>query len=195
MTTIRYIGDVHAKQTEYDSIIANVSDSVQVGDFGIGFGATLSRNPRHRAIRGNHDNPSLIRAYPNWIPDGTIEADVFYLGGALSVDQHLRTEGVDWWRDEECSMRQLTEIMDKIDCHPTKINRVVTHDCPSIVVEELHGYGSHKRFPSLTSQFLDWVLLELKPSLWIFGHHHKELDKTINGCRFICLPELAYIDI
>lgn len=195
MKTIRYIGDVHAKQSRYESIIADATDSVQVGDFGIGFGGSLSPNPRHRAIRGNHDNPALIRTYPNWIPDGTIEDDVFYLGGALSIDKHYRTEGVDWWRDEECSMEQLTKIMDKIDSHSTKINRVVTHDCPSVVIEELHGIGASLRYPSITHQFLDWVLLELKPSLWIFGHHHKALDKTINGCRFICLPELAYIDI
>jgi hypothetical protein len=34
-----------------------------------------------------------------------------------------------------------------------------------------------------------------KPKLWIFGHWHVPFDEVIAGTRFICLPELAYIDI
>jgi hypothetical protein len=34
-----------------------------------------------------------------------------------------------------------------------------------------------------------------RPSLVIFGHWHMARDRIIDRTRFICLPELGWIDI
>lgn len=34
-----------------------------------------------------------------------------------------------------------------------------------------------------------------KPKLWLFGHWHMPFDEVVSGTRFICLAELATIDV
>lgn len=36
---------------------------------------------------------------------------------------------------------------------------------------------------------------EHKPKLWIFGHYHHNIDRVINGCRFICIDSCDHVDI
>lgn len=101
---MRFIGDTHAKFGSYQAIALGADASIQVGDFGAGFAEIPDLGPNHRFIRGNHDNPALCRAHPNWIPDGHSENGMFFMGGATSVDRHSRCEGVDYWADEEMSI-------------------------------------------------------------------------------------------
>src|SRR5690554_5324471 len=103
---------------------------IQVGDFGFGWPGDdprllqrLSRRLVNRGvqllfIRGNHDctpwldeldrdEDGLADADPHirYVPDGArFELNGLRfgaLGGARSVDKDLRTEGRDWWPDEE----------------------------------------------------------------------------------------------
>ena len=53
---------------------------------------TLMVEGGHRFIRGNHDNPDACRREGQWIKDGTVEDDVMFVGGALSVDRRWRTD-------------------------------------------------------------------------------------------------------
>jgi hypothetical protein len=34
-----------------------------------------------------------------------------------------------------------------------------------------------------------------KPRLWIFGHWHVRFDHIHEGTQFVCLPELATMDV
>jgi hypothetical protein len=129
---MRFIGDVHACFKEYVTIAeASPTGSIQVGDFGVGFGQVPNMNPKHRFIRGNHDNPEDCKLLPNWIADGTLEDDIFYCGGARSIDQSFRCEGVDWWRDEELSIGEYYEMYDQFVLKGHKPKIIVTHDLPS----------------------------------------------------------------
>jgi len=210
---MRFIGDVHGKWYEYLNILQNpkdpCSDSIQVGDFGLGFGQRekyveyvtsemTKENHRHQFIRGNHDSPEACKNHPNWIPDGRVENDVMYLGGAWSIDQHRRTEGVSWWRDEECSLEFLDIYLGTYDLVRPKI--MVTHDGPRSITKNVFldrnlGMFGNKEYPTRTGQVLQAMLEIHQPELWIFGHWHHDIDEVIDGTRFICLGELSYIDI
>src|SRR5687767_13552182 len=105
---IRFIGDVHGKFEQYKRLIKDTTNSIQVGDMGVGFLKTSgprvgeeTGNPphyamvrgNHRFIRGNHDSPAACSRHSQFIKDGTVEGNMMFVGGALSVDKHLRQEG------------------------------------------------------------------------------------------------------
>jgi len=97
---IRFVGDVHGNYRKYLSLIEGADRSIQVGDFGMGFLSRLDAQHMrdqldpiaHRFIRGNHDDPTLCRSTPHWIEDASHdeEEDIFFLGGAWSIDADWR---------------------------------------------------------------------------------------------------------
>lgn len=186
---MRYIGDVHGMMDRYIPLTYDVA-SVQVGDFGVGFVDIPELKPDARFIRGNHDHPELCRQHPRWIPDGTVEGDTMFIGGAWSIDHAYRREGISWWRDEELSLSEWDRVISKALAAGPKI--MVTHDCPLRVVEPLFGKAPIR---TRTQQALDVILEQVHPQLFIFGHWHEHKDMTINGTRFICLAELQYMDL
>ena len=194
---MRFIGDVHGKMGDYLHITDGCAESIQVGDFGAGFVPLPSLDLKHRFIRGNHDSPDVCRRSQNWIADGTVEtigsARVLFCGGAWSSDQWHRTEGVSWWRDEECSQPLLHTCIDLAESHRPDV--VITHDCPRSILSSMFGSHTHHYQPSRTNQALDAVFDLHRPRLWIFGHHHISVRRNILGTEFICLAELNYIDI
>jgi hypothetical protein len=195
MRMVRFIGDVHGKMVEYVNVLPS-HQSIQVGDFGIGF----ARNPidlydyhTHGFIRGNHDNPAKCLMEPNYIEDGKFDGSIFFTGGAESTDRHLRTEGISWWRGEQMSFEQLYAVADAYDQAKANVKVVVSHDAPEPVCHYLLGFQDMQ--PSRTKQALSGLLHMHRPKLWVFGHYHREFDETIDGTRFVCLPELEYLDV
>ena len=206
---MRFIGDVHGKWKQYKRIIKDVDDSIQVGDLGVGFYSKrgpkvgqIADNPphyamvrgNHRFIRGNHDNPFECSKHSQWIEDGYHDEvnDIFFVGGALSIDKAFRIEDWDWWSDEELSTEVLYNLLDKYLLIKPKI--MVTHDCPDSVSDILFLRQRFKE-KSRTGQALTAMFNACQPKLWIHGHWHIPSDTNINGTRFICLGELEYIDI
>ncbi len=207
MVKIRFIGDVHGKFSRYKDIIKNVDTSMQVGDMGVGFmrydfhedRKVMTNNPpydamnkgNHSYIRGNHDNPEVCKRQRHWIPDGTMMNGVFCAGGAKSIDSAYRTEGLDWWADEELDYSESLIVYDNY--HDIRPDYVMTHDCPSLISDMLI---SHKHnLNSVTTQLMDNMFECHQPKIWVFGHWHYNFDKVILGTRFICLNELEYIDL
>ena len=186
---MRYIGDVHGKVGKYLPLTYGV-DSIQVGDMGVGFTDIPVLSPTNRFIRGNHDDPNGCINHPNWIKDGTVEGDTMFVGGAWSIDQEYRIEGVSWWRDEELSIADFDRMITIAMAARPKI--MITHDCPVSAVLPLFGREPIK---TRTQQALDIILEECPPDLWIFGHWHEDRDMVIKGTRFICLGELSWIDL
>lgn len=212
MDSIRFIGDVHGKFDRYKKLIADVPRSIQVGDMGVGFrrlngpriGEIYSNPPHHamvkgdhRFIRGNHDSPAACERHSQWIPDGKIESGIMFIGGALSIDRHLRQEGYNWWADEELSVAALNDLVDVYVAAKPRI--MVTHECPEDVAVEVArvagGLKLDPRFASRTRQALQSMWSAHSPELWIFGHWHVSFDHVLNGTRFICLAELEHRDI
>lgn len=203
---MKFIGDVHGKYKQYHAIIRANPNTIQVGDMGVGFirygnyrEGELHANPFRdlmletgaRFIRGNHDNPGWCKRHSQWIKDGHVETTqngtkIMFVGGAFSIDKAYRREGYDWWADEELSQAEMWDI--SLSYEKEKPDVMVTHDCPIVMVQEMH---SHHMFDnSKTQQFMQSLWNMHKPKLWIFGHHHHPFDMEIEGTRFVCLEEL-----
>jgi hypothetical protein len=199
MSKLRLIGDIHGDFKAYSSIIQDADDSVQVGDFGVGFGEPYPDGvgPRHRFIRGNHDDRKVCRAIPNWISDGHVETgtlgDRMFIGGAWSIDWQYRTPGRDWWDDEELNQREWEEMM--VIYEATKPAVMITHDIPMRIREQVIHNQFNGIGPTRTSFYLQEMLDLHSPKLWFHGHHHTSYVQTLEGCQFVGLGINAYIDV
>lgn len=217
MALTRIIGDIHGETYYYmkhclKQGLRHGTDyvperSIQVGDFGIGFAGQywhdemnkwMKDNPTHRFIRGNHDDPAICKTMAGYICDGTVENDVMYIGGAWSIDHMLRTEGVNWWRDEELSVEQFNTVFDTYKAAKPRV--VITHDCPTQVAWDLFvsrkdSIASGVQIKTRTGEALQAMWEVHQPELWVFGHWHYTRDITLSGTKFQCLGELDFIDV
>lgn len=199
-----YIGDVHGKFRQYEAIIREHQNTIQVGDMGVGFRrwphGTASANPPYdemvkanaRFIRGNHDNLAVCYRHTQWIRDGLIHDGVMYIGGGHSIDYMYRTEGFSWWADEQLSPEQLELLLQMY--REAKPHTMVTHDCPMFLYQALHDrvYKTNSVTPDAFDRMFG---SDHQPKLWVFGHHHQSFDMTIKGTRFVCLAELEVKDL
>lgn len=197
MQKITFIGDVHGKVERYKEIIDNCDYSICVGDFGfkkqwewLQNNPTSQSNGPHYIVPGNHDYIPKINKHPYTGNHDEIEHyKIFVVRGADSIDKHLRTEGVDWFADEELNYQEQLEAFDAYcQCKP---RIVVSHDCPQSVMQTLFGYPEK----SQTRNMLQAMFNEHKPELWVFGHFHQSKDVNILGTRFVCLNELETLTI
>lgn len=198
-----FIGDVHGKWTRYRDLIDGQTDTVQLGDFMVGYKMSnhaaeariLERmeDGNHRFIRGNHDNPAACKATSRWIPDGTVEGAYMFMGGAYSIDRAALIEGADWWADEELSTGELGEMIDLYE--ETKPSIMVTHDAPEKVARQLFSLHPSGVSASRTRRALDIMLDIHRPDAWVFGHWHKSRRQIIEGTEFICLRELEIANV
>lgn len=187
------IGDVHGHHDEYLKILENADSTVQVGDFGLDWDVLQFVSPaENKIIGGNHDNYDIVNNYPHYLGDyGTTNiggVDFFFVRGERSVDAHLRTEGVSWWRNEELSMAEsYAAIENYISAKPSI---VISHGCPAEVIQHFCTNNHKLIHPSRTSQMMDAMFAGHQPDLWIFGHHHNSMTKKIGTTKFVCLNEL-----
>lgn len=210
MSKHRIIGDIHGHWYEYSILTQNITHkSIQVGDFGRGFNGTYweeraneyHKSKQHRFIRGNHDSPELCKNSSGWIHDGAVESygdkTVMYIGGAWSIDSGYRTEGVDWWRDEELSINELNTLYD-IYCI-TRPDIMITHDCPTLAAYSMfikEGRTiSHKTLHlTRTGEALQAMFEAHQPSYWFFGHWHITKEYNMLNTHFHCLGIDDFVD-
>lgn len=208
MNKLTLIGDVHGKFGRYKTILENLKNpSVQLGDMGVGFyyrrGDDLVAyanppydamvNGGHRFERGNHDNPHVCQRHSQWIPDGTVENDVMFVGGAVSIDKDMRTEGLDYWPEEELSYEELQRIIDIYLVAKPRI--MLTHECPESVAPAYPMHYAKDQFPSRTRQAFQVMFEMHQPQYWVHGHWHIRMFHEVNGTQFMCLEELGTVDL
>ncbi len=202
MKSIRFIGDVHGNWKRYKKIINECDTSIQVGDFGVGFSGHSNppydhmKKGDHKFIRGNHDNPNVCKTHPFWISDGTMIHDkIFCIGGAKSIDAHMRTEGLNWWSNEELSYAEFLKLCD--DYEKLKPPIIVAHEMPESLTYIVCAKQHITKFDdtSITRQFLDNILEIHRPELFIHGHWHVNHHTVYNGTEYIGLGELNYVDL
>lgn len=221
-----FVGDTHGHIERLRTIIRHAppeKEFFQVGDMGIGFrGVRLFpyNGRRLRFIRGNHDSPAMCRMHPNYAGDfGYDESNqMFFCGGAWSIDAAWRIPNVSWWADEELSYEQLGEA---ISLYLEKKPRImVTHEAPASIVPTLLGStivaayedsatdadlkkgedyqyfkAKMKCVSSRTSQAFDQMLQAHQPDHWVFGHYHIRRDMQFKNCQLHCLPELGTLEL
>lgn len=204
----RLIGDKHGLWNDYQTVIHGCERTVQLGDFGIGFGQgdhwhdrvnDIVDGKQHRFIRGNHDNPGKCKDMLGWIPDGTVENDVMYIGGAWSIDQDYRTPGHDWWAAEELSANELTTLYSVYTTVKPRV--MLTHDCPTLAAYHmfiragLRTYGNNTLTLTRTGEMFQKMFEAHQPEQWYFGHWHHTKRMQIDRTVFQCLGELDYMDV
>lgn len=186
---------------------------VQLGDMGFGFpGVRPWEYQPHcpaKWICGNHENFELLhrRDQPNfgydpyhvlwprgwkgflkrweYMPRGTIEDGILYIGGASSIDRINRTCGVDWWPEENISFEDEERTLSAIEDYDGPIHTVFSHTCPTSFSMASVLYGPE--FATSNRKFLEHVRQLVKPKRWYFGHFHAEKTGTFEGCDWRCI--------
>lgn len=114
------------------------------------------------------------------------------IGGAPSVDKHLRTEGVDWFPEEEVTERQVAAI---VAAGPADI--VVAHDAPMGTdflgrryQQHLDPWERNSWWPVSAQLRADAhqervrrVLDGVEATRWFHGHHHVRYSSSITTAR------------
>lgn len=213
MALTRLIGDIHGEwelyhQTATDAINEGCERTIQVGDFGIGFAGPYWHDRAdefhwdgtHKFIRGNHDDPARCKKMAGWIPDGLVENDVMFIGGAWSIDHALRTEGVSWWPDEELSIAEFNTLIDIYA--QVKPRVMIAHDAPTDVTYEMFvqtgiALGGHKatKINTRTGQALQAMFDIHQPEEFYFGHWHHSMKYKYGRTMFHCLGIHDYVDV
>ena len=193
---VTFQGDAHGK---LDRLARPGNTVIQVGDLGIGFVSPTAIHHKitNRSdlwfIRGNHDDPAACRRNSRYMGEWGSCGSLFFVSGAWSIDQAWRTEGRDWWHDEELSVGQASRAFD--DYVAAKPRFMVTHDGPAGLFERGGAMMIQNFQRSATSTLLQAMLEVHAPEWWIFGHHHVSRDFVEAGTRFRCLAELESITL
>ena len=205
MTKIMFIGDIHSNYILWANYLQVHEPTIQVGDNDFGFPhhtpeaieaiETALENGDHRWIRGNHDNPNYTNS--KQIPDGSYDEvlDIFFCGGAYSIDQATRVEGVDWWREEELTYAELQEVIDRYEAAKPRV--LVTHDGPTEALVEMFPRMMRNPRDGRTRQALDTMLQIHRPQFHVFGHWHQTIQYTVDDTRFACvgLQDYLFLDL
>ena len=192
---LRIIGDVHGHKERYLRLTEKAECSIQLGDMAFDYDFLRSTDPnKHKFFGGNHDNYDKIDVSHHLGNHGihTIPnfGDIFFVRGAYSIDWHLRTEGLDWWRQEELNHQEAGMAMDAY--REAKPKFVITHGCPYSITGDVTSSAWIKR--TRTGSLLQAMLEEHQPETWVFGHYHKSWSAKIGRTKFICLDELECLD-
>ena len=154
-------------------------------------------------VDGNHENFKILNSLPEdengmgyiskhirhlkrgcrYEIDGK---SILAIGGADSVDQFRRTEGLSWWKEEAITQ----EDIDKVE--PGYYDYVLSHTCPLSVFEanKIHlctlGNIVDDEEPlfKISNNSLEKLLDKITFNRWCFGHYH--VDININE-KYSCL--------
>jgi hypothetical protein len=196
-----FIGDVHGNLVHCSKVseIYPQSELIQIGDLGVGFVAhqhmlmMLNAIPRFHFFVGNHDNRQLAKEYKQCLGDfgESFDGKFFFVSGADSIDKGRRTEGVNWWPDEELSYKQAELCLHEWTNSNSQV--LVCHDIPQSFAE---GYQLIYD-KTLTRNLLQQMIEDRKPQLLLSGHHHVSRDIDVDGIRWKALgiDETFSIDI
>lgn len=196
------IGDCHGLIGQYRNIVEHLEGegihSILLGELGFKkehdwfLNSSLSKH--NKILFGNHDYfPYLNNPYSLGRFSEIPRYKMFAIAGGYSIDKQWRLEGRDWFREEEMTCTEEEACFKAYSrCKP---EIVISHDGPNTIINEMFNYSY--RFPNgeRTNKFLDYLLQTHRPKLWVFAHHHKSKDKTLENTRFICLNELQTFKI
>lgn len=157
---------------------------------------------------GNHDcfqslrelrKAEIMAVAPHvyWQPRGSVLelADgrrVLFMGGAKSCDGYWRTEGTDWWPEEEILHAEDLEDL------PRDVDVVISHTLPeefeisvfsgtraeAEVIRQSKGWDLS---PDPSRKLLSRVLANCRPKHWFGGHFHRFYQGTSQGCQWKAL--------
>lgn len=172
-------------------------------------------------IRGNHDNPLYwsdaittpenanvcqdLQSLTNveLISDYSIRTinnkRILFVGGAISVDRNLRTEGRDYWHDEAIRMYPL-DVFEQDEY--AGIDAIITHSNPDFLppfgnVYDLFGQElgddltkERSYLTALYNKFNDRHPI----THYFYGHHHCANVSYVDNTRFECVDQDTVVE-
>lgn len=119
----------------------------------------------------------------------TIENKTFFtMGGALSIDKHLRIENVNWWKEEEISYKDIENGLNNLEKVNYEVDYVLTHTAPEFLINDIYKYSKYTSHNDPSSKILNLFYDKIKLNHnWFFGHLH--IDTTYMNNKFISLYE------
>lgn len=230
-----FLGDIHGDfQVIVNFARRNSSGEninlIQVGDFGVGFTRDFSddmsylnrilyeNNINLYIVRGNHDNPYFFSSPKNlsnitFVKDYTVlEIEgrrILCVGGGISVDRALRSQGIDYWGEEKFYLETGTlKELSGIDMVVTHISPHFAHpaqakyfdgiDLTDFNFLNLKGVahfliGNEDLVKDLlvnsseVSSMYEILLENNYITHWFYGHYHRHFEENIHGTNFILL--------
>jgi predicted phosphodiesterase len=201
MNGLKVVGDTHGKYKSHAKICWRAEKegmcTLQLGDYGFSYKPLrhFGLSPEyHKLFGGNHDNYEKLKDCPNNLGDfgettlGGV--NFFFVRGAFSIDKAQRTQGKDWWPEEELTMGQCYKALEQYKQARPRI--MITHDCPNVMRDWFYNKGvCDFKIDTRTGQILQAMYEEYQPEYWIFGHWHVDVKIKIGQTIFVCLNELS----
>lgn len=99
---------------------------------------------------------------------------LFTIGGAYSVDKHLRKPNVSWWRQELPTKSEMNEGLKNLKKHNNKVDYILTHDAPDKYLDFSWKCELNKDDRDF-KEYLEKIDNTIEFKHWYFGHHHKDI--------------------
>lgn len=211
MARTLFIGDIHGEVDKMNALVkyAMKQDAfeqvIQIGDFDIGSDCySTIKWPFDTPLyfmAGNHDNYTLLNddlVLPlnvHYLKRGEVIGNTLFIGGAYSVDRHLRVPGIDWFTEEQMSYREYIEIHHKIGdfrLNGQSISTMVCHDAPHFAYHEQFNITDLRQTANTHTVSLGEIFNLAKPSRYIHGHHHVRRSYEYQGCQFESLGTITF---
>ena len=155
------------------------------------------------ACFGNHENYTAIRSLPTeewhggvvrkvrphimYLENGELYniggKTLFTLGGAASIDKHLRKEGVSWWPEEIPSTSEFEHAAETLQNANFKVDYILTHTAPCSIIERIDRFMP--RYDIVTSFLEKYVLSQVNYKAWMCGHLHLDRDIPDKNFHFL----------
>ena len=100
---------------------------------------------------------------------------IFTMGGAYSVDKHLRVPNKSWWRQELPNKTEMREGLKNLKKHNNKVDYILTHDAPDKYLNfswKYNLYSDDREFKN----YLEKIDESVEFKHWYFGHHHVDME-------------------
>lgn len=154
-------------------------------------------------IDGNHENFKILKSIPiaadglghlsthiHYIPRGycgkinNSNFTIAAMGGADSVDKELRTQGLNWWKEEQITKEDIQKLKG------AAADYLLTHCCPKDVFDrhiiELATAPNinQDEIDHTSEERLEEMVAEMQFKHCYFGHHH--IDKKLED-KYTCV--------
>ena len=103
----------------------------------------------------------------------------FVMGGAVSIDQASRIEGLSWWRQEVPSIGDWYDANNNLLDNNNKVDYILTHTMPIRKLVEFNnmigGYVGDPKLKDPTCDGLQTIYETVEFKKWFCGHFHRSL--------------------
>ena len=105
------------------------------------------------------------------------------MGGAQSIDAHMRTVGYDWFPEETINQSDFKNLPEE------DIDILISHTCSNEIydtaIKPALGHPLKDNDPSYSALSSLWDIYH--PNQWFFGHFHMKISGNYEHTRWECL--------